>query len=79
MTKLKIFIIISVISMSLPNLAFGQTMNREQLQDFVEQFLKNNIPLPTQGKMTVSVSSIDPRIIIKPCLSNSLKCCQLAQ
>lgn len=70
MSKLKIFIIISVISVSLSSLAFGQTMNREQLQDFVVQFLENNISLPTQGKMTVSVSSIDPRIIIKPCLSS---------
>ena len=70
MSKLKIFIIISVISVSLSSLAFGQTMNREQLQDFVVQFLENNILLPTQGKMTVSVSSIDPRIIIKPCLSS---------
>ncbi|MFT5297117.1 MAG: flagella basal body P-ring formation protein FlgA [Colwellia sp.] len=70
MSKLKIFIVISVISVSLSDLAFGQTMNREQLQDFVGQFLENNISLPTQGKMTVYVSSIDPRIIIKPCLSS---------
>jgi flagella basal body P-ring formation protein FlgA len=70
MSKLKIFIIISVISTSLSNFAFGQTMNREQLQGFVEQFIENNIPLPTQGKMTVSVSTLDPRIIIKPCLSS---------
>jgi flagella basal body P-ring formation protein FlgA len=69
MSKLKIFIIISLISTSLSNLAFGQTMNRTQIQNFVEQFIKNNIPLPTQGEMTVSVSSLDPRIIIKPCLS----------
>lgn len=70
MSKLKIFIVISVISVSLSTLAFGQTMNREQLQDFVGQFIENNITLPTQGKMTVSVSSIDPRIIIKPCISS---------
>ena len=70
MSKLKIFILISIITASLSNLAFGQTMNRVQLQDFVEQFIKNNIALPTQGKMTVSVSSLDPRIIIKPCLSS---------
>jgi flagella basal body P-ring formation protein FlgA len=70
MSKLKIFIVISVISVSLSTLAFGQTMNREQLQDFVGQFIENNISLPTQGKMTVSVSSIDPRIIIKPCISS---------
>jgi flagellar basal body P-ring formation protein FlgA len=72
MSKLKIFIVISLISLSLSNLAFGQTMNREQLQDFVVKFIENNIPLPAQGKMTVSVSSIDPRIIIKPCLSSLL-------
>ena len=70
MSKLKIFIIISLISTSLSNLAFGQTMDRTQIQNFVEEFIKNNIPLPTQGKMTVSVSSLDPRIIIKPCLSS---------
>jgi flagella basal body P-ring formation protein FlgA len=70
MSKLKSFIIISVISASLSNLVFGKTMNREQLQNFVGQYIKNNIPLPTQGKMTVSVSTLDPRIIIKPCLSS---------
>ena len=69
MSKLKIFIVISLISLSLSNLAFGQTMNREQLQDFAIEYIENNIPLPALGKMTVSVSSIDPRIIIKPCLS----------
>ena len=72
MSKLKIFIVISLISLSLSDLAFGQTMNREQIQDFVVKFIENNIPLPEQGKMTVSVSSIDPRIIIKPCLSSLL-------
>jgi flagella basal body P-ring formation protein FlgA len=70
MSILNNFIIISIISASLSNLAFGQTMNREQLQDFVEQFIENNIALPTQGKMTVSVSTLDPRIIIKPYLSS---------
>jgi len=70
MSKLKIFIIFSLILASLSNLAFGQTMNRTQLQDFVKQFLENNITFPTQGKMTVSVSSLDPRINIKPCSSS---------
>jgi flagella basal body P-ring formation protein FlgA len=69
MSILKISIIISLILALLPNLTFGQTINREQLQNFVIQFIENNIALPTQGKMTVSVSTLDPRITIKPCLS----------
>ena len=69
MSKSKIFIIFSLISISLSNFAFGQTMDRVQLQEFVKQFIEENIELPTQGKMTVSVSPLDPRINIKPCSS----------
>ncbi|MFT6899892.1 MAG: flagella basal body P-ring formation protein FlgA [Colwellia sp.] len=69
MSILKISIIISLSLALLPNLTFSQTINRAQLQNFVIQFIENNIALPTQGKMTVSVSTLDPRITIKPCLS----------
>ncbi|TWX54149.1 flagellar basal body P-ring formation chaperone FlgA [Colwellia hornerae] len=69
MSIFKIFIILSLISAFFSNLVFAQTMDREQLQDFVTQFIKNNTPLPTRGKINVSVSTLDPRIIIKPCLT----------
>ena len=55
--------------MSISSLALSQTVDREQLRTFTKQFLEKNIAIPAQGKMMVSVSSIDPRIIIKPCLS----------
>ncbi len=69
MSKLKIFIIFSLILVSISSLAFSQTMDREQLREFVKQSLEKKINLPAQGKMTITVSPIDPRIVIKPCLS----------
>ena len=69
MSKLKIFIIFSLFLASLSSLAHGQTLDREQLQDFVKLFLEENLATPAQGKMTIKVFSIDPRIILKPCLS----------
>jgi flagella basal body P-ring formation protein FlgA len=69
MSIFKIFIILSLISAFFSNIAFAQTMDRQQLQDFVTQFIKNNTPLPKQGKINVSVSTLDPRIIIQPCLT----------
>jgi flagella basal body P-ring formation protein FlgA len=70
MSKLKIFIIFSLILVSKSSLALGQTMDREQLQNFVKQSIAEKLTLPAQGKMTITVSSIDPRIMIKPCLSD---------
>jgi len=69
MSKLKIFIIFSLILASQSSMVHGQTLDREQLQDFVKLFLEENLVTPAQGKMTIKVSSIDPRIILKPCLS----------
>jgi flagella basal body P-ring formation protein FlgA len=69
MSKLKIFIIFSLILPSMSSLAFSQTMDREQLRNFVKQFIEQNISKPVQGKMTISVSTLDPRITIKPCTS----------
>jgi len=69
MSKLKIFIIFSLFLASQSSMVHGQTLDREQLQDFVKLFLEENLVTPAQGKMTIKVSSIDPRIILKPCLS----------
>lgn len=44
-------------------------MSRADLQELVKQFIENNVSQPEQGKMTVSVSALDPRITIKPCTS----------
>jgi len=70
MSKLKILIIFSLFLASLSSLAYGQTLDREQLQNFVKLFLEENLATPEQGKLTIKVSSIDPRIVIKPCLSS---------
>jgi len=69
MSKLKISIIFSLFLASLSSIVHGQTLNREQLQDFVKLFLEENLATPAQGKMTIKVSTLDPRIILKPCLS----------
>ena len=60
-----ILLIIPLMSLN----SFGNTTNKHNLVDFVERFVKNNIVSQSDGKVDISVSAIDPRIKIKPCIS----------
>lgn len=48
---------------------YGNTMNKNELVDFVKSVVKSNVDIPSEGKLEISVPAIDPRIHIKPCLS----------
>lgn len=48
---------------------YGNTTDETSLVDFVKSVVKNNIDTPTDGKVEISVTAIDPRINIKPCIS----------
>lgn len=57
-------------SISLMSFAsLGNTTERDNLVNFVQTFVQNNIELPRDGKIEISVADIDPRINIKPCES----------
>lgn len=60
-----ILIIIPLMSLN----SFGNTTDKNNVVDFVKSFVKNNIELPLDGKVEISVPAIDPRINIKPCIS----------
>lgn len=67
---MKFFILLRVLVIFSPLLSFiavGQTLNNAELVSFVKAFVKDNIHLPAQGRVAITVPSIDPRITIKPC------------
>ncbi len=43
------------------------TWDRAYIESFGKTFLQNKIPPPLDGKISISVAHIDPRIIIRPC------------
>jgi len=49
---------------------YGNMTDKNDLTEFVRSFVKNNIDLPADGKVEISVPAIDPRIQIKPCISS---------
>jgi flagella basal body P-ring formation protein FlgA len=69
MSKLKIFIVFSLISILMSSASYATTLDREYLKNFVKLFIEQELAPPPHGKMVVTVSSIDPRVIIKDCLS----------
>lgn len=49
--------------------SFGNSIDKNNVVNFVKVFVKNNIAIPVNGKVKISVQAIDPRINIKPCIS----------
>lgn len=47
--------------------ANATALQSAELERFIKQYLEQTITPPPGGKIVISVASIDPRIIIKPC------------
>ena len=45
-------------------------LDRTYIENFVRSFVEKNTAVPTNGKVNIKVSKIDPRVTIKPCLSS---------
>jgi len=67
MSKLKIFITFSLISICHASLSFANSYDREYIINFAKEYVLQNTPAPNNGKIVVIPASIDSRIAIKPC------------
>lgn len=70
MINIKIFIVTSLFVSLVPLKISAMTLDQDYLTNFVKSFIEKNIVPPVEGKMEVDVANIDPRIIIKPCISS---------
>lgn len=67
MSKLKIFILFSVISSFLGEMSHATTFDREYIKSFAKDFVLQHLATPKNGKIVITPADIDPRIAIKPC------------
>lgn len=47
----------------------GQIYDREYIENFAKQQLQSSLTISEDKQVSVQISSIDPRVVIKPCLS----------
>lgn len=69
MTNNKLFIQIVLIFLVLPFSCRATALDRAYIENFAKAFLEDNFVAADNEKIEVVVSSIDPRINIKPCTS----------
>jgi flagella basal body P-ring formation protein FlgA len=50
-----------------PTISSATSWDSTYIESFVQKHLENIIPAPSGGRISFSVTEIDPRIIIKPC------------
>ncbi len=62
----KNFIFLLLITI-IPSYSIAITWDSAYIENFVKNHIQNNITPPVNGKVIISVNSIDPRVIIKPC------------
>ena len=63
----KVFLSIVYFIVLFPLESSATTWDRAYIESFAKAFLENKIPPPLNGKISISIASIDPRVIIKPC------------
>jgi len=67
MHSFKVFLFILYFIVLFPLKAPATTWDRAYIESFAKTFLENEIPPPLDGRISINVAHIDPRIIIKPC------------
>jgi len=67
MLPIKVFLSVVLLVTLLPITSSATTLDRAYIQSFVKSYLEEKIPAPSNGKISIHVAKIDPRIIINPC------------
>ncbi len=67
MSKLKIFLPFSLLLILISPICLAMSFDGAYIKNFVKTHLEENLTPPQNGKMTIKVANIDPRITIKPC------------
>ncbi|WP_440875627.1 flagellar basal body P-ring formation chaperone FlgA [Thalassotalea sp. PLHSN55] len=53
----------------LPSFSHAAELDRAYIENFAKNYLTQQIATPDDGEVEISVSTLDPRIVIKPCQS----------
>ena len=53
----------------LPSVSSATAWNSERIEAFAKKQLEEKITPPVNGKLAINIAKIDPRVIIKPCLT----------
>ncbi|MDP7591941.1 MAG: flagellar basal body P-ring formation chaperone FlgA [Litorilituus sp.] len=61
------FLIITYFIVLIPSLGFASTYDRAFIEMLAKNYLEEKISPPEGGKVSISITKLDPRIIIKPC------------
>jgi flagella basal body P-ring formation protein FlgA len=69
MSKLKILVKTFIFNLVLLSTSQAMVFDRDYLNNFIKSYVEKHITVPTQGKLLIEVSPIDPRISLQACLS----------
>jgi flagella basal body P-ring formation protein FlgA len=69
MSKIKIFLPFICLFTLFPSITQATTWDRAYIENFAENYLQEKFIAPANGKVNIKVTAIDPRVIIKPCLT----------
>ncbi|MBL4911283.1 MAG: flagellar basal body P-ring formation protein FlgA [Alteromonadaceae bacterium] len=67
MSKLKILLLFSCFSTLFSPYTLSQEFDSVYLENLAKTYLEQQLTVPKQGKLQIEISTIDPRIVIKPC------------
>ncbi len=67
MSPIKVFLSVVHFIALFPLISSATTLDRAYIQSFVKSYLEDKISTPPNGRVSITVANIDPRIIIKPC------------
>ncbi|NQY63089.1 MAG: flagellar basal body P-ring formation protein FlgA [Alteromonadaceae bacterium] len=70
MNKIKTLLLFITTLTTLPATSYTLALDRTYIENFVKSYVEKNTAVPTNGKVDIKVSKIDPRVAIKPCLSS---------
>jgi len=69
MNNIKCFRLFALIALGYTSVSHTAELDRAYIENFAKTYIEDNITVPSKGKVEINVSTIDPRIAIKPCLS----------
>ncbi len=69
MINIQFLIIIIFIWLSSLQAVSAKVLDKSYIEDFAKSYVEKNTAIPSKGTIEVTVSKLDPRIVIKPCLS----------
>ncbi|MCJ8320766.1 MAG: flagellar basal body P-ring formation protein FlgA [Colwellia sp.] len=70
MSNIKIFITFLAITTVFSSNTLAEKITKSDIENFAKAYLKAHLDTPTNGKISIKVAKIDPRINLKDCKTN---------